>query len=71
MGLELYFHAFVELNTCRSTGWSAGPIPSWCIAEYVERLGLTDDGSEDMHYHIRKMDEEFLKYNARKSKEKT
>jgi hypothetical protein len=69
MGLELYFHAFTELNTNRSTGWSAGPIPGWCIAEYSDRLELTDEESEDMFYHIRRMDEEFLKYSARKNKE--
>ncbi len=71
MGLELYFHAFIELNTNRSTGWSAGPIPSWCISEYSDRLSQTPEETEDMHYHIRMMDEAFLKYTARKSKEKT
>jgi hypothetical protein len=71
LGLELYFNAFTELNTCRNSGWGAGPIPSWCIGEYCDRLGLTPDESEDMYYHIRKLDEAFLKYNARKNKEKS
>ena len=71
MGLELYFQAFVELNTSRSTGWSAGPIPSWCISEYADRLELSEEETEDLHYHIRMMDQEFLKYTARKNKEKT
>jgi hypothetical protein len=69
MGLELYFTAFTELNTNRSTGWSAGPIPGWCIAEYSDRLDLTIEEAEDMHYQIRMMDEAFLKYSARKNKE--
>lgn len=71
MGLELFFNAFIELNTNRNTGWSAGPIPGWCIGEYSDRLELTEDEEEDLYYHIRKMDEAFLKYNARKNKEKS
>lgn len=70
LGLELYFKAFVELNTCRSTGWSAGPIPSWAIDEYADRLGLTEEEIEDLHYHMRMMDQAFLKYTARKNKDK-
>lgn len=70
MGLELYFGAFVELNTNRSTGWSAGPIPSWCIDDYAERLELTEEETEDLHYHIRAMDKAFLDYMARKNKDK-
>jgi len=68
MGLELYFGAFMELNTCRSTGWSAGPIPAWCIDEFCSRNELDSDEAEDMHYLIRQMDQEFLKYMERKSK---
>jgi len=71
MGLELYFQAFVELNTNRNTGWSAGPIPSWCIAEYAERLELTEEEEEDLHYHIRMMDQAFLAHVARKNKDKS
>ena len=70
VGLELYFTAFTELNTCRSTGWSAGPIPSWCIDEFADRLELTEDEAEDLHYHIRMMDKAFLDYMSRKNKEK-
>ena len=70
VGLELYFSAVTELNTCRSTGWSAGPIPSWCIDEFADRIDLTDDEAEDLHYHIRMMDKAFLDFMSRKSKEK-
>lgn len=69
LGLELCFQAFVELNTCRSTGWTAGPIPSWCIDEYCVRNELDEEDAEDLHYHVRMMDQAFLKYAARKSKE--
>jgi hypothetical protein len=68
-GLELYFEAFIELNTCRSTGWSPGPIPAWCIDEYSCRLNLTEDEAEDLLYHIRKMDAAFLEHIAKKNKD--
>ncbi len=71
MGLELTFNAFIELNTCRNTGWSAGPIPSWAIDDHAERLGLTEDETEELHHLIRAMDGEFLKYAARKNEKKT
>jgi len=66
-GLELYFDAFIELNTCRQQGWGPGPIPWWCIQEHADFLGLTDEESEDLRYHIRMMDEAFLKHIARKN----
>jgi hypothetical protein len=68
VGLELYFIAFTELNSCRSTGWGPGPIPSWCIDEFAERQGLDSDETEEMHHHIRQMDAAFLKYTERKNK---
>jgi len=71
MGLELHFDAFIELNTCRSTGWSPGPIPSWSIDEYCFRLELTEDEAEDLHYHIRMMDQAFLQHIAEKNKDST
>jgi hypothetical protein len=71
MGLELTFNAFLELNTTRNTGWSAGPIPSWCIAELADRFDLEEEESEDLHYLIRLMDQEFLKYVNRKNQEST
>jgi hypothetical protein len=69
VGLELTFDAFTELNTCRQTGWSAGPIPSWCIDDYAERLDLDAEETEDLLYLIRMMDQAFLKHIAAKNKE--
>jgi len=69
VGLELYFDAFVELNTCRSTGWGPGPIPSWCIDEFCVRNGICGEEAEDFHYLLRQMDGAFLKHMASKSKE--
>jgi len=69
VGLELFFQAFIELNTCRSTGWSAGPIPSWCIDEFCTKNELIEEEAEDLAYHVRKMDQAFLNHMSAKSKE--
>lgn len=66
LGLELYFIAFLELTTCRNSGWGATPIPSWCIDEFCARNGLDDEDSDEMHYQIRHMDQAFLKHIASK-----
>lgn len=69
IGLELYFEAFIELNTTRQTGWGAGPIPTSAIYEYAYCLGLDEEETEDLLYLIRKMDEAFLQYMKRKSQD--
>lgn len=67
LGLELFFDAFMELSTCRNTGWSPGPIPSWCISEFCVRMELDEETTDDMIYHIRQMDQAFMKYADRKN----
>jgi hypothetical protein len=62
MGLELYYHGFLDLNSCRSTGWSAGPIPWTAIGDYMDDLGLEDEDRQDFEYMIRAMDRAYLKH---------
>ena len=64
LGLELYFDAFAELNTCRSVSWSAGPIPWSVVQDYGTTFGFEAEELEDLHYHIRKMDQAFLSHHA-------
>ena len=68
LGLEFYFEAFMCLNTCRSVGWSPGPIPYFAVAEYAVLQELDDEETEDLHYHIRRMDCAFLELNAKEPK---
>lgn len=70
LGLEIYFQAFMDLNTCRSTGWSAGPIPWSAVQDYAITFGLDSEQTADLHYHIRMMDQAFLKRLDAKSKNK-
>ena len=69
LGLEFFFSAFMALNTCRAVGWSAGPIPYPSVEEYAWLHELDEEESEDLHYHIRRMDCAFLELNAKKAKE--
>jgi hypothetical protein len=69
LGLEFYFSAFLALNTCRSLGWSPGPIPYNSVAEYAQLYELDEEETEDLHYHIRRMDAAFLEVGSKKAKE--
>lgn len=68
LGLELYLEAFMELNTCRSVSWSAGPIPWSAVQDYGMTFEFAADEMEDLHYHIRRMDAAFLDQQDSKPK---
>ena len=64
-GLELYYGAFSDLNSCRSTGWSDGPIPWSAIADYCVAFRLDAEQVADMFHHIRTMDNAYLKHREK------
>lgn len=70
LGLEFYFRAFIDLNTCRVSGWSPGPIPWADIQAYAETHELNEEETDTLHYHIAHMDGAFLKKIDSKSKNK-
>jgi hypothetical protein len=61
-GLEPYFGAFFDLTTCRSTGWTEGPIPWTAVHFYAEAHNFEGEEREDLFYHVRAMDDAFLKW---------
>lgn len=61
-----YMEAFIELSSCRVSGLVLGPIPFTAIVEYSKLFYVGD--FEDFHYYIRRMDNEFLRLQAEKSK---
>ena len=65
-GLELYYDAFWELNTCRSAGWGVMPIPWSSIRDYSVTFDLDEAQEEDLFYLIRVMDNAFLDYHEGK-----
>lgn len=70
MGLELYWTAFHELNSCRSFGMGLGPIPHTAILDYAQAYGFSEDQFDTLVFHVRAMDRAYLDYNQREQKKK-
>lgn len=70
IGLELFYTAFSELNTCRSSGWNAGPIPFTAMMDYSQAFGFSERQTSDLIFLVRAMDRAYLQYIERKSKAK-
>ncbi|MGD9210529.1 MAG: hypothetical protein PVI90_07125 [Desulfobacteraceae bacterium] len=70
LGLDIYYIAFLHLNTCRSIGWEIGPIPWHIINEYAKSEDIVDDQRDDLFYFIQKMDAAYLEYHKKKNKAK-
>lgn len=66
-GLEIYYVAFWELSTCRSSGFGAGPIPWDAIDRYATRMEWFDERYEDLLDFVRAMDGTFLKFQKEQS----
>ncbi len=64
--LELYYHAYTELDSCRQIGWNLGPIPWTAIRQYCEMEELEGDQQMAMFYHIRAMDVAYLTHLKKK-----
>ena len=62
MGLELYWDAFQELNTCRAGGMGLSPIPWLAMIEYARTYDLDEDQTDDLVFFIREMDNAFMKW---------
>jgi hypothetical protein len=67
LGLELYYGAFMDLTSCRGTGYGTeGPIPWDKVVQWAEKYGLDEEQEDDLVYHIPQMDEVYLKFKAKK-----
>lgn len=67
-GLEFYLGAFFDLNSERSVGMDLGPIPWRAVHEYGQWLRLTDEELEDLHYHVKALDEAYIEHQREKRK---
>lgn len=67
MGLQLYWIAFTDLNSCRQIGYSVAPIPWTAIREYAVANGFDEEQEEDLIYLMGCMDREYIKFTNRKS----
>lgn len=63
----LYWSAFWDLTTCRTTGWSVAPIPWTAMKEYAEVHGFDERQTDFLFYIVRSMDNAYMDLRARKS----
>jgi hypothetical protein len=67
LGLELYFGAFFDLNTCRPSGWSIAPIPWSVINDYAQTFELDEMQTEDLFFFVGHMDAAFINHHRAKT----
>lgn len=65
-GLEFFYGAFLDLNTCRPAGWGLQAIPWSAIMDYANALGLGDDDRDDLFYFVSALDGAFRDYHEKK-----
>ena len=61
MGLQLYLQAFFDLDSERSHAMAPTPIPWTSIAAYARAFEFDEEQTEDLFFHVRRMDAEHLK----------
>lgn len=68
----LYYVAFMDLTTCRGTGYGTeGPISWLSTNEYADAKGFEDEQRDDLFYFIGRMDAVYLDFKTKKIKEST
>lgn len=65
-GLELYYDAFLDLQSCRSLGMAEGPISWHAIYEYAIRHQFSEGQHDDLQYYISRMDAAYAKHRESK-----
>lgn len=66
-GLELFYSAFLDLNTCRPAGWGLQGIPWSAISDYAEVIGIYDEDRDDLFYFVTSLDSAFRDYHDKKT----
>lgn len=69
-GSLLYYDAFLELNTCRPSGWGIMPIPWTAIIAYADEHGLLGEQRESLLSIIRQVDQKWLEHLSKKEGKK-
>lgn len=66
-GLDFFYLSFQHLLTCRNMN---GVIPYTDIEAYCSAHGIGGQQKDDLHYHIRKLDNAYSDYQEKKNKQK-
>jgi len=67
LGNGLYWSAFFDLTTCRTTGWSVAPIPWTAMKEYSEVNEFDEYQTETLFFVVRAMDNAYMDWRAKKA----
>ena len=67
LGLELYYIAFFNLESCRLNGVSIGRIPWTAVQEYCISNEFSEEQVRDTHLYLKMMDNEYIKFVSRKN----
>lgn len=70
-GLDLYYDAFLDMNSCRASGMGIGQISWATIIEYSVAMQFSEEQTEDLMHHIRAMDHAYLEHWNKKQSSKT
>lgn len=65
LGLGFFYKAFQELSSERMEG----PIPGSAIRAFCRDEELVGELADDLHYHVRNLDNELLKYRQKKAEQ--
>lgn len=70
-GLECYYAAFLDLNSCRALGpHGEGAIPWTTISQYASFHNYQGEELEDLFYHTQRLDKVYLDWSIKKAKER-
>lgn len=66
-GLMMFYGAFTQLNSCRSSGMSEGPIPWTAIYLWANEKELVGRQRKLLFHHVRAMDVAYLIHMKKKT----
>ena len=70
LGMEMFYSAFIELNSCRPSGFGIQPIHWTVIRDYCSAHDLDDEETEDLFFFVTSLDRVFREYHEKKSRKK-
>lgn len=70
-GLELYYTAYLDLQSCRATGWTDGRISWLNVNEYAMRCEYSEEQHDDLQFYVARLDDAYLTWKQEKRKRET
>lgn len=70
LGLQLFWVAFMELSSCRSSAMGLGRIPWTAIKDWALAYELDEEQADDLFHAILAMDSAYLDHESKKDKKK-